>query len=263
MFVLYLIGQKKVSARKAAINAITVPKGQKSGDKAKNPIDDAEMVWVPAGEFLMGSNNKDEEACANEKPQHKIYLDGYYVYKYEVTVAQYRKFCEDTNREMPEEPFWGWKDNYPIVMVSWNDAKAYADWARACLPSEAQWEKAARGQNGRIFTWGDVWDEDKYANRENSEQAQLVGTFPDDKSVYGALDMIGNISEWCSDWFDEKYYKKSTDKNPSGPKTGTLRVIRGGSWADDGSTYYRSAYRSHGKPDGKFDNCGFRCVMPK
>ena len=228
-----------------------------------NPKDGAEMVLIPAGEFLMGS--KDGEGFADEHPQHTINLDAYYIYKNDVTVAQYRAFCTATKREMPKAPSWGWLDNHPMVNVTWDDANAYAKWAGAALPTEAQWEKAARGTDGRIFPWGNDWDATKCNNGVGGKgpgKTSPVGSYPAGASPYGVMDMAGNVLQWCADWYEEDYYKKSPAKNPTGPDSGKYRVLRGGSWGDDGGELYRSANRI-GNGGGIilwYDGIGFRCV---
>jgi formylglycine-generating enzyme required for sulfatase activity len=237
-----------------------------------NSKDRAEMILIPAGDFLMGSTDADKQAQNNEKPQRKVYLDAYYMYKTEVTVAQYRKFCTATNRTMPPEPDWKWQDIHPIVNVSWNDAKAYADWAGVVLPTEAQWEKAARGGDGRIYPWGNEWDETKCAYWSNSGKGKTtrgthtVGSFPTGASPYGVMDMSGNVWEWCADWYRADYYKNASVKNPTGPLTGDNRVLRGGSWYSDygGDNYYRGAYRIYGGSPYYYYSIGvgFRCASP-
>ena len=235
-----------------------------------NIIDDAEMILIPEGDFMMGSSDDDQYAHDDEKPQHKVYLDNYYIYKTEVTVAQYRKFCEETERDMPESPYWGSKDNNPIVNVSWYDAKAYAEWAGVILPTEAQWEKAARSDDGRIYPWGNKWDKNKCANYVNSgagyttEGTHSVGSFINDTSAYGVMDMAGNVSEWCRDWYGADYYDSLPAKNPTGPTTGDYRVLRGGTWDYDGNTYnYRGACRGVYYDPVKYGaNVGFRCILP-
>ena len=225
-----------------------------------NPKDGAEMVWVPAGEFLMGST--DDEGVRDERPQRKVYLDGYWMYKTEVTVAQYRKFCEATNREMPEAPEWGWKEDHPVVNVSWHDAVDYAKWAGASLPTEAQWEKAARGTDGRVFPWGNEWDAGACANSVSwsLKGTKPVGSCPAGASPYGCVDMAGNAWEWCADWYDEAYYgNEAPSRNPPGPASGGVRVLRGGSWSDDSSVYFRCAYRYGYAPDYRYSFIGFRC----
>ncbi|MHB1458996.1 MAG: formylglycine-generating enzyme family protein [Armatimonadota bacterium] len=251
-----------------------------------NPKDGAEMVWVPAGWFIMGSTEIDIDAglkaepqlaCAKsifmpEVPKRKVYLDGYWIYKYEVTVAQYRKFCEATKRKMPEEPGWGWKDKHPIYDVTWNDAQAYAKWAGVSLPTEAQWEKAARGTDGRTYPWGNKWDASKCVNgvAKNAGSTKPVGSIPVGASPYGCMDMAGNVWEWCADWYDENYYKNAPVRNPTGPSkpvefkawgasVSGARVLRGGSWNDILRLHFRCANRHNFLPRSSRSE-GFRCA---
>ena len=223
-----------------------------------NPKDGAEMIQIPAGEFLMGSPN--DVGKEDEHPQHKVFLDEYYIYKNDVTVAQYRQFCTATGRKMPPMPTWGdWvlQDTRPIVNVSWQDAKAYADWAGAALPSEAQWEKAARGTDGRIYPWGNTWDAKKCAC--NLLATKPVGSYPMGASPYGVLDMSGNVLQWCADWYYDQYYKFTPVKSPTGPEKGAVRVARGGYWACD-SNLLPSALRRTFSPMSISEAIGFRCV---
>ncbi|MBM3241021.1 AAA family ATPase [Candidatus Poribacteria bacterium] len=245
------------------------------GASARNPIDGAEMVYIPAGEFIMGTSDEQIDALLkkfpdwsrswfdDEKPQRPVYLDGYWIYKYEVTVAQYRKFCNETGRQMPEAPFWGWQDNHPIVYVSWNDAIAYCDWAKVQLPTEAQWEKAARGTDGRTWPWGNEWDGSKCNSWESGTQKTTpVGSYPQGVSPYGLMDMAGNVWEWCADWYDEKYYTSAPDRNPPGPSSETWRVLRGGSWFDY-PVVARAAVRNRDDPGVRGNDRGFRCSSPR
>jgi len=231
-----------------------------------NPIDGAVMIYVQKGEFLMGSDkSKDSMASDNELPQRKVYLDGYWIYKHEVTVAQYRKFCNETGRQMPSAPSWGW-DNHPIVNVTWNDAVAYCNWAGVQLPTEAQWEKAARGTDGRIWPWGNQWDASKcnsYNNTGPTKQATPVGNYPQDASPYGVMDMAGNVCEWCADWYDKNYYASASNRNPQGPSSGTYRVLRGGSYGNNVVPRVRAAYRYRLGPDYSSFNWGFRCASSR
>lgn len=225
-----------------------------------NPVDGAEMVWVPAGSFLMGSPSG--VGWGSERPQHTLTLGGYWIYKYEVTVGQYRAFCQATGHPFPTTtPAWGWQDDHPMVHVTWFDVTAYAAWANAALPTEAQWEKAARGTDGRIFPWGDDWDTTKFANITNSSGTHPVGSFPAGVSPYGAMDMAGNVWEWCADWYDAEYYAISPPVDPVGPVTGTYRILRGGSWHHNQDMSVRCAARNSNDPNGHWDGDGFRCVV--
>ena len=264
--------------------------GRKAGEVRINPKDGAEMVWVPAGEFTMGSSDKEVEQVlesasragfskkllpalrqllAAEKPRHRVYLDGYWMYKHEITVAQYRKFCDVTSSAKPEKPEWGWKDDYPMVNVTWDDAAAYAKWAGARLPTEAEWEKAARGTDGRVYPWGDEFDSSKCVNSvwKARQCPERVGSCPGGASPYGAMDMAGNVWEWCADWYQEDYYSRPPQggwRNPPGPTSGGCRVLRGGGWSGYGyagdNDGYRCAFRYRGNPSygGWYYGGGFR-----
>ena len=276
---LALTGCKDSAAKEKPLVAQIPPAGGKV-----NPIDGAAMVLIPEGEFLMGRSEAEvaeylKKTQPDVKPsavesvtaQRKVMLDSFYIYQYEVTVAQYRKFCKERDMPMPKEPPtenfirpWKWQDDNPIVGVSWYDALAYCDWAGAKLPTEAQWEKAARGNQGNIHPWGNN-DSNNVANRYNSVSVWghygtwPVGYFPMDKSPYNVFDMAGNVREWCEDWYDKDYYKEAQDTNPLGPEKGKLRTIRGGSWL-----YFTSvscAMRDRRTPTGKYFDIGFRCVM--
>ena len=248
------------------------PAAAQLGDIWVNPKDGAEMVWVPAGKFIMGSTDEHFETA---KPQRKVYLDGYWIYKCEVTVAQYRNFCQETGREMPEAPAWGWQDDHPMVNMTWQNAVDYAKWASVSLPTEAQWEKAARGADGRAYPWGNVWDTTKCANSEVKKlnSTQPVGRYAAGASPYGCLDMAGNASEWCADWYDPAYYKHAPTRNPAGPAETVrfesflpgvffsgARVLRGGSWDLDLEVYFRCALRYYYAPKTNYDRHGFRCA---
>jgi len=221
--------------------------------------DGAPMVLVPAGEFLMGS--KAEEVNLRwEHPQHKVFLDAYYIDKYEVTVAQYRKFCQETGRSMPSAPSWGWQDNHPIVNVSWNDATAYANYCGKRLPTEAEWEKACRAGSTTKYGFGNsgtkIGDYAWYSVNSN-KQTRPVGTKK--SNAFGIYDMHGNAWEWCSDWYNENYYKSSPTNNPKGPSSGMGRVLRGGGWYSSVG-YCRSAFRNWDPPSFRYVNYGFRCA---
>jgi len=254
-----------VSVTLEKIAAPVTPAPPQPGAVRVNPKDGAAVVYVPAGEFLMGSADADKDVQTDEKTQHKVYLDGYWIYQTEVTVAQYRKFCQATGRQMPPEPEWKWQDTHPIVDVTWDDAAAYAAWAGAALPTEAQWEKAARGSDGRIYPWGNEWDGAKCVNSVGGNApggTKPVGGMPAGVSPYGCLDMAGNVWEWCADWYDAGYYKNAPARNPTGPATGTMRVLRGGAWRYNYPDYFRAAYRGGDNPTSQnYYYIGFRCVL--
>jgi formylglycine-generating enzyme required for sulfatase activity len=230
-----------------------------------------EMCLVPAGEFLMGSADTDSQAGSGGRPQHRVVLDAYYIGRYTVTHAQYARFVQATGHRVPSgSPEYNWDDkhktppqgkgDHPVVLVSWHDAAAYCTWAGLRLPTEAEWEKAARGTKARIYPWGDPWD----TARCNSSKGRKGGTTPvgayspAGDSPYGCADMAGNVWEWCADWHDAGYYAHSPSRNPRGPDSGQCRVLRGGSWINV-SDYVRSAIRLRINPGGRDGIIGFRC----
>ncbi len=251
------------------------------GVSGTNQSDGAAMVWVPAGTFTMGTDYDPQSGAPNTQ---QVTLSGYWIYKYEVTVAQYRAFCAANARSMPPFPSgysWagktGWDDptlqQHPIVNVVWNDCKAYADWAGVSLPTEAQWEYSARGPSGLNYPWGgnatlanptDGWDSNKCANMNNSiiagTSTREVGSYLASASWCGVYDLAGNAWEWCADWAGN--YAAVPVTNPTGAASGIFRVIRGGSWYDGDSHYTRGAVRYQFNPYsyGTGDNLGFRCV---
>lgn len=321
----------------------TYPKGMPK--KIVTKKDKAEMILIPAGEFLMGSTKKEvrdaeekwgleEGLLESETPQHAVYVDAFYIDKYEVTNAQYKKFVNETGHRAPTIPTkeevivalksessesgfvfsqntknaiiqenartlspWAWKDgtyplgksNHPVVLINWHDAQAYANWAGKRLPTEAEWEKAARGTDSQFYPWGNDWDETRCNSAERialkplpTLQASLewfhgewenlvpikraqnttvpIGSYRKGRSPYGVHDMAGNVFEWCADWYDKDYYSYSPKRNPQGPKNGNTRVLRGGSWNYPGFKL-RSTYRNMHAPSIGGPPNGFRCVM--
>lgn len=253
------------------------------------PINQLEpdMVRIPAGYFLMGSNHLSEA----EKPVHRVYLDEYYIGKFEVTNGQYKTFCDATGyvylgaewypdavqdgvAELQSKP------SHPVVAVNWNDAVAYCHWLSKVtgkkyrLPTEAEWEKAARGGlEGKMYPWGDEAvdadrcyranvgsesDNDRIRKRDGFLYTSPVGSFP--PNGYGLYDMAGNAWEWCQDRYDEHYYQRSPDVNPRGPNTGERRVLRGGSWWG-GRTRLLCAARHWNYPTIRYASTGFRVAM--
>ncbi len=230
--------------------------------------DGAEMLLVPAGEFVMGSHRDDPDAYDDEKPAHKVYLDAYYIDKYEVTNALFKGFVEATRRSAPiyrNNPKFN-SPTQPVVGVTPEDADAYCKWAGKRLPTEAEWEKAARGTDGRRFPWGNQWvfpwesqSVSKRANGTNQfSQPMPVGSFPEGVSPYGVHDMGGNVAEYVADFYDKDYYKQSPYRNPKGPLLGK-RTPRGGSW-ESPERDLRVTYRGASDRFIPFKTLGFRCV---
>ncbi len=224
-----------------------------------------DLVHVPAGAFLMGSTDADKSANPSEKPQHKVMLDEYLIGKYAVTNAQYAAFvkAKSLSWSMPQG-----KEKHPVVRVSWDDAVAFCAWAsqttgrKVTLPTEAQWEKSARGTDGRIYPWGNEAPNANLANFNNNEKGTtVVGKYsPTGDSPYGLSDTAGNVWEWVADWYDDIYYASSPASNPQGPTTGQYRVLRGGSWYN-GSDFVRAANRDGSAPIDRADDLGFRVVV--
>ncbi len=213
--------------------------GTKAGEVIVGP-DGGKMVWVPPGEFMMGADDLGA-AC---KPIHRVRLTkGFWLGQCEVTVAQYRALCKVTGRGMPEGAA---AEDHPVVGVRWEDAKGYCDFHGLRLPTEAEWEYAARGPEGRAYPWGSEWDKGKCCNIDNQGPGHTtfaVGSFPEGASWCGALDMAGNVSEWCNDWWQSDYYASSPTDDPTGPATGKHRHLRGGAMNSNGDYGCRSAYR--------------------
>jgi formylglycine-generating enzyme required for sulfatase activity len=254
-----------------------------------NTIDGADMVYIPSGEFKMGDND------ISDNPRHTVKLSGYWMYKNLVTVGQYNAFCKATGRQMPKEPpgscpvfgqdstgnpisyittggganfnpNWS-KEDHPIIDVTWDDALAYAQWAHADLPTEAQWEKAARGTDGRKYPWGDNFDTSKLwcSKKElfDSGGTHSVGELG--ISPFGCTDMAGNVSQWCKDWYDADFWEgtRATGTDPQNMTEDTAKphVMRGGSWDYAQANWLRSASRNSARPSMSFNNCGFRCAV--
>jgi formylglycine-generating enzyme required for sulfatase activity len=285
-----------------------VPADAALHDTWTRPADEMVMVYVPAGEFQMGGDDDDvdyalelcdeyhrgchvcdptRDVCKREwfedqQPAHAVALDGFWIDQTEVTNAQYQRCVEAEACDPPEKSslytldfYYGNSayDDYPVIHVDWHQAAAYCEWAGARLPTEAEWEYAARGPQGRTFPWGSEFDgtllnycdvncwlawrgdtfDDGYAD------TAPVGSFPAGASWCDALDLAGNVWEWVADWYDADYYSCSPSQNPTGPSSGERRVLRGGSWGLE-PIYAHSTYRGTDYPDSTKIYRGIRCV---
>jgi formylglycine-generating enzyme required for sulfatase activity len=308
--------QEQTSTSGAAVAAAT-PSESRQPELAPTIVgkDGAEMVLVPAGEFVMGSAPDDIASLLrrhlkvngailqDEIPRHRVFLDAFYIDTYEVTNARFQQFVKATGYRTQAEregggkirtgattwaqvPDANWRaprgqgssiaglEAHPVVQVSWHDAKAYCTWAGKRLPSEAEWEKAARGTDGRLYPWGNESDGTRvnFCDRncpfawkdaavdDGYRSTAPVGSYGAGKSPYGAYDMAGNVWEWVADWYDAKYYRRSPARNPPGPTAGTQVVLRGGSWLYTAPDF-RTTERAGVPPDRRNENIGLRCVQ--
>lgn len=230
--------------------------------------DRAPMVLIPEGEFIMGSNGGSE----NERPEHKVWLPTYAIDQFEVTIERYARFLQETGRRPPlawNEGVVNTAGDRPVVGVSWEDADTYCTWAGKRMPTEAEWEKAARGTDGRQYPWGAMPPVAEIANYSRgvwiSEAVTLApvtsghGLKQAGQSPYGLHHMAGNAAEWVADWYDPDYYSKSPLANPKGPLKGTRKVIRGGSWLDPPQGI-RTTARIAAPPDFRDRTVSFRCA---
>jgi serine/threonine-protein kinase len=240
------------------------------GSTMISPIDGMEMVYVPAGEFIMGSRGGAGES--DEDPQHTVYLDAYWIDKTEVTNTMYKQCVDEGVCTIPDSlyshthiSYYGDSifADYPVIYVDWFQAKAYCEWAGRSLPTEAQWEKAARGENGATYPWRNSSPDSTLANyNDNIGDTTEVGMYEAGASPYGALDMAGNVYEWTADWYEaDYYYSNNSQSNPSGPVNGVYRVLRDGSWYSSGFDI-RSANRNADDPADSYREIGFRCALP-
>jgi formylglycine-generating enzyme required for sulfatase activity len=261
------------------------------------------MVYVPPGEFFMGAP-AGSHALPDEQPERRVYLSGFWIDRHEVTNADYLQFVQQTGHRTPKnakEAATLWDggrpvsgiENHPVVNVSWDDAAAFCRWRNTRLPTEAEWEKAARGTDRRIYPWGNDWDANlansasywvgrkvEFANgaewddfwlrgegakisKEKGIKGEVltlpVGSFPAGASPYGLLDMAGNAAEWVQDWYNPNYYKEAALSNPTGPDRGAIRGMRGGSWLKP-AVSLRTTDRDWGTIDSRPSGTGFRCA---
>ncbi|MHC1739524.1 MAG: formylglycine-generating enzyme family protein [Anaerolineaceae bacterium] len=237
-----------------------------SGVNWLRPADEMLMMNVPAGEFTMGS-----EIEPDESPVHTVTLNEFWIDQTEVTTGMYAWCVADGVCKVPvlktssfQDSYYGNPqfENFPVIYVTWSDATAYCAWAGSRLPSEAEWEKAARGVDGRTYPWGEEVPTCKLANIQGCKNDTVaVGSYPENASPYGVLDMAGNVWEFVNDWYGETYYSVSPTSNPQGPETGDggYVVLRGGAW-NVGKTYQYAAYRLDDGPTNQYPTFGFRCA---
>ena len=222
------------------------------------------MVYVPGGAFTMGTDERDSNSEGHgirtfddARPRHQATVDAFFLDKTEVTNAQYKAFCDAVKYPVP--PHWtngtfpNGQENFPVTRVSWWEANAYAKWAGKRLPTEKEWERAARGTDGRAYPWGEAWDKNRAIS--DGETPQPVGSKPEGASPVGALDMSGNVWEWTANW-----YEAYQDAPVTFPEYGTqMKVIRGGSFISN-DRVARTYYRSVNRPNARSEYIGFRCA---
>ncbi len=243
--------------------------GLKAGER-KTPADGlTDMAYIPAGEFIRGMAEDDPLGFVWATPRSKVKLPAYYIDRHEVTNREYKKFLDVTGRRSPgdqkQDTIYNWRegvyrkglDDHPVVLVDWNDATAYCLWAGKRLPTEAEWEKAARGTDGRYWPWGDEFDKFKANTRDFGVQMSMpVGSFPEGASPYGVMDMAGNVFEWTGSWY--KAYPGSKRIHPDyGEK---FMVTRGGAWTSRADPYAYTMGRTAQPAGYRHRSIGFRCA---
>lgn len=233
-----------------------------------NRVDRQEYVFLPAATFKMGCVPKDTRCAAPEKPQHRVKLSsGFWIGRTEVEISAYQRYAETEKKKMPAAPLWDrkWRlANHPMTQVNWEEAEAYCAWAGGRLPTEAEWEYAARaGAADQIYPLDDENSRDKAnfsGKKENDRYDYTAPVRSFDPNAFGLFDLAGNVWEWVSDWYAEDYYAHAEPTDPKGPADGKSHVVRGGSWDSDPKEHLRISYRQTYPKGG--NKVGFRCVLP-
>jgi iron(II)-dependent oxidoreductase len=264
----------------------TTSQTMSAGSNFTRDSDGMMMMYVPEGSFFMGSSNYDSNAYAHEKPRHEVYLDAFWMDAYEVSNAMFNNFIETTGyRTLAEEQGYSYmynalgdwesyagvnwrhplgavttyQDSMPVTHVNRYDAQAYCQWVGGRLPTEAEWEKAARGEDERIYPWGNSYDS-SLAHNNHTDGPSSVYSYSGGVSPFGIYNLAGNVFEWTIDWYDANYYSNSPYDNPLGPIDGEWGVVRGGGWKSS-NKHIRTAHRDISMPDQMNYLLGFRCVM--
>jgi formylglycine-generating enzyme required for sulfatase activity len=230
--------------------------------------DGAPMVKVPAGKFQMGCDPADKEACGdhtqtNQGPLHAVTVSAFEIDKFEVSQSLYASCVKASACTRPSKKFnpdqYG---NFPVAWVTWRQADAYCKWAGKRLPTEAEWEKAARGTDARKFPWGNDALDCNLANYENCKNStDEVKAHDKGQSPFGAVNMLGNVAEWVSDWYDPDYYgTPAAASDPQGAAKGDNKIFKGGNWSAPDKAILRASFRDTEDPDNDTDNVGFRCA---
>jgi formylglycine-generating enzyme required for sulfatase activity len=283
------LGPAKVLTGDDGAEMMLVPAGELWMGSAPGDIGNLDQLRAECKTFGV-TDQQCKDWQEREWPRHRVSLDAFYLDRYEVSNALFERFVASTKHRTTAERegtglAWQRKDGrwqfasvrdahwrtplgaggppsapgHPVVQVSRPDASAYCQWAGKRLPTEAEWEKAARGADGRRFPWGDTWDASKANGAMTVGRTMPVGTYPGGVSPYGVHDMAGNVAEWVADWFESKFYQRSPELNPRGPATGRTGVVRGGAWRSD-PTLLRAAFRYEAAPESRSNTLGFRCA---
>lgn len=282
-----VIGQERVVRGADEAEMVVIPAGPFTMGSSAQDV--ARGVSECRARAKPGIESRCEAWFHAERPQHQVVLDAFAIDRHEVSNARFEKFVAATGHRTTAERdgsgwvrrekdgAWTWEDvkgatwrapgglgtsatpTHPVVQVSWGDASAYCAWAGGRLPTEAEWEKAARGADGRRYPWGNEWDATRANARHALKGTAAVGSHPSGASPYGAHDMAGNVWEWTADWYAPDYYALSPPRNPKGPATGDQRVLRGGSWINE-HFFLVPSHRVEGKPGARASNLGFRCA---